>query len=222
MMFPKPTGSPQPLTAIDLFTGTQSVADAVRRRGWDVLTLDNDPACGADITGDIGVVRLSDVPRAFWKPDLIWASPPCTTFSVASMGKHWPEGMPGGRAQEGIRVLGATLTLINQLRPRHFVIENPRGMMRKLPIMASMTMATVTYCQYGDDRMKPTDLWHDLDAWKPRPMCRNGDPCHVRAPRGAKTGTQGLSTRDRGRVPAELIAEIAGLLESQPRLMGAA
>ena len=24
-----------------------------------------------------------------WKPDIIWASPPCTCFSVASMGKHW-------------------------------------------------------------------------------------------------------------------------------------
>jgi hypothetical protein len=42
--------------------------------------------------------------------------------------------------------------------------------------------------------MKPTDLWSD--RWPPslrlEPACRNGDLCHVRAPRGSRTGTQGF------------------------------
>ena len=51
---------------------------------------------------------------------------------------------------------------------------------------------TVTYCQYGDNRMKPTDIWTNHPCPKFKPPCKNGDPCHVSAPRGSQTGTQGL------------------------------
>lgn len=75
-------------------------------------------------------------------------------------------------------------------------------------MLSGIPRHTVTYCQYGDDRMKPTDLWTNLD-WTPRRACKNGDSCHVSAPRGARTGTQG---RDgavlRSMVPYELGSEI--------------
>ena len=68
---------------------------------------------------------------------------------------------------------------------------------------------TVTYCQYGDERMKPTDIWTNAEWWKPRPMCKNGMPCHVAAPRGSKTGTQGLKgSVHRGVIPPALFEEI--------------
>ena len=51
---------------------------------------------------------------------------------------------------------------------------------------------TVTYCQYGDKRMKPTDIWTNHPNPKFKPMCKNGDPCHEKAPRGSRSGTQGI------------------------------
>ena len=82
-------------------------------------------------------------------------------------------------------------------------------MMRTLPIMAALPKRTVTYCQYGDSRMKPTDIWTNCDVWKNRPACKNGDPCHVAAPRGARTGTQGLKgNRERSVIPEQLCREI--------------
>ena len=74
----------------------------------------------------------------------------------------------------------------------------------KLPIRH-----TVTYCMYGDVRMKPTDIWTNNIYWTPKPMCKNGDECHVRAPRGSKTGTQGLKGAEiRSIVPHKLCLEV--------------
>ena len=78
---------------------------------------------------------------------------------------------------------------------------------------------TVWYCQYGDDRAKPTDIWTNNSGWKPRPMCHNkrkdndGEVIHhchhETAPRGSKTGTQGRkSSYERSKIPSRLCAEI--------------
>ena len=74
---------------------------------------------------------------------------------------------------------------------------------------------TVTYCQYGDTRMKPTDIFTNHPHPMFKPMCKNGDPCHESAPRGAKTGTQGLATVDRSRIPEELCEHIVELCEQE-------
>ena len=78
-----------------------------------------------------------------------------------------------------------------------------------MPFMADLPRHTVTYCQYGDSRMKPTDIWTNAYWWQPKPMCKNGAPCHEAAPRGSKTGTQGLcNSVERGRIPPGLFEEI--------------
>ena len=114
-----------------------------------------------------------------------------------------------------MELVAHTRVLLEELNPRFgFVIENPRGKLRKLPILDGLTRHTVTYCQYGDDRMKPTDLWTTVKNWKPRPLCKNGDSCHESAPRGAKTGTQGRSGAvTRSMVPYDLGLEILDAIE---------
>jgi len=68
---------------------------------------------------------------------------------------------------------------------------------------------TVTYCQYGDTRMKPTDIWTNCKEWKSKSPCKNGSPCHVAAPRGSRTGTQGIKgAKNRGIIPPEIFHEI--------------
>jgi hypothetical protein len=96
-----------------------------------------------------------------------------------------------------------------------FFIENPRGMMRKMPFMQEFNRHTIWYCQYGDDRAKPTDIWTNSKSWIPRPMCHNGNKnCHHEAaPRGSKTGTQGKKgIYNRSKIPKQLCEEIINSL----------
>ena len=114
------------------------------------------------------------------------------------------------------------LKLIRELNPKYYFIENPRGGMRKMDFMQDLPRFTVTYCQYELDkpvnerRMKPTDIWTNHPNPNFKPMCKNGDPCHARAPRGAKTGTQGIKgSRDRSIIPAELCRHIVKICEEE-------
>lgn len=201
---------------VDLFAGTQSFSKVARERGHRTFTSDLDPAFGTDYTINIMEFDPGLVP---FQPDFVWASPPCETFSVASLGHHWTGGkgayIPKTQsAIDGMNRVIKTIEIIETLQPRWFLIENPRGMLRKMPFMETLPRYTVTYCQYGDTRMKPTDLWTNIPNLVLHPMCKNGSPCHVAAPRGSRTGTQGLgSYMERSRVPRDLCLSIIEQLE---------
>ena len=80
--------------------------------------------------------------------------------------------------------------------------------------MQGLPRYTVTYCQYGDTRMKPTDIWTNHPDPHFKPMCKNGDPCHEKAPRGSATGTQGLKgSKERSVIPAQLCQHIVDICE---------
>ena len=76
---------------------------------------------------------------------------------------------------------------------------------------------TITYCQYGDIRMKPTDIWTNHPNPNFKPVCRNGDSCHQSAPRGSRTGTQGLKDHvERSRIPDAFCQHIVDICENIP------
>ena len=175
-----------------------------------MTTVDCDPKFGCTITADISTM----VPRDLGYPgrfDFILASPPCECFSIANVGTHWEVGPAAYRpkteaAERAVGLLDHTLFLIRALMPSYWVVENPRGMMRKMPCLKPYPRVTITYCQYGENRMKPTDLFGSFPGygWYRKP-CRNGGPCHDRAPRGAKTGTQGIKGySNRSLIPHDL------------------
>jgi hypothetical protein len=195
------------MKVLELFAGSCSFSNVAKEYGYETFTTDIKQFGQIDYVVDILDFDINRIP--FW-PDIIWASPPCTYFSVASIGKHWnADHTPKSKeATTGMAIVNKTKEIINTLQPKYFVIENPRGKLRKLDLLDNFNRVTVTYCQYGDNRMKPTDLWHNLD-WTPKPMCKNGMPCHVAAPRGSQTGTQGLKGNyERSKVPYELCKEI--------------
>ena len=199
----------------DFFAGTGSSTKAFKDAGHTVITFENDAVFACTETVDIMELSASDLINRYGRPDLVWASPPCTAFSVASIGHHWNntsgKPVPKTKAAAYNQLLVAkTIELINELAPTYgFLIENPRGMLRKLPVVEKLSRQTITYCQYGDTRMKPTDLWGGVDGWTPRQPCKNGQTCHEAAPRGSRTGTQGLKdARLRSMVPRELSEEI--------------
>jgi hypothetical protein len=98
-------------------------------------------------------------------------------------------------AVEGRRLVLATLRAIAVLRPAYWVIENPRARLRTLDLRGGIPRVTVTQCRYGTDRQTMTGLAGVLPpSLRLDPPFRNGDACHVPAPRGSRTGTQdGLS-----------------------------
>lgn len=203
----------------DFFAGTGSSTQAFRDAGHTVITFELDDYFEATEHADVFDLTAQELLTRYGRPDFIWASPPCTAFSVASMGHHWGGGLrayePKTEAAKISQELVAhTLKLIAELNPtKGWLMENPRGMLRKLPVVANLPRHSVTYCRYGDTRMKPTDLWGVVPNWTPREMCKNGQPCHEAAPRGSKTGTQGLKgAKERSRVPYALGQEILAAL----------
>lgn len=198
------------MKVVELFAGTASFAKTAAFRGHQVFTTDNDGQFDVDLVKDVLRIHKDDIP---FRPDVLWASPPCEGFSVASIGRHWNhDNTPKtSKAMDSVELVLNARRLIDELKPKYWIIENPRGKLRKLDIMADLEKYrhTVTYCQYGDSRMKPTDIWTNIPGWVPRAMCKNGDTCHVSAPRGSSTGTQGIKTyRDRSRIPKELCEEL--------------
>jgi hypothetical protein len=202
------------MKTLELFAGSRSIGKVCNELGHKVFSSDWEQFDGIDYAVDINKFDTSQVP---FIPDVIWASPPCTTFSVASIGKHWDMNRrpKTESALMGLQILKKTISIIEfymKYNPNLiWYIENPRGMMRKVNVWDSIQhiRQTVTYCQYGDTRMKPTDIWTNNFAWKPRMACKNGDPCHISAPRGSSTGTQGLKgSYIRSQIPYELCLEI--------------
>jgi len=117
----------------------------------------------------------------------------------------------------GLALLEHTIKLIAKTKPKYWFIENPRGIMRKVIDdifkkygITNYRRETICYCRYGDTRMKPTDIWTNCNEWKPvDKMCHNGNPDHEYAPRGSKTGTQGLkNNEERSIIPPALFEEI--------------
>ena len=217
----------------DFFAGTGSSTQAFANAGDVVITFELDEQFSAArlegqieipnlepefaVTETINILNLTSeyLLQKYGRPDFVWASPPCTAFSVASIGHHWLSGgdWPVPKTEEAVfnqKLVEHTRKLCEELNPRYgFLIENPRGMLRKLPALDGLTRRTISYCQYGDTRQKPTDLWGDVPNWSAREMCGPGDDCHEAAPRGSKTGTQGLSkSKFRSMIPFELAEDL--------------
>ena len=198
---------------LELFAGSRSVGTAAEQMGFEVYSSDINAFKDINYVSDILQFDTDKVP---FIPDIIWASPPCTYFSVASIGKHWNiDNTPKtDNAVLGVKIVQKTIDIIKhyqQLNPYLvYFVENPRGKLRKLPVSDFFDKRhTVTYCQYGDTRMKPTDIWTNSDKWYPREMCKNGDTCHQSAPRGSRTGTQGIKgDYNRSMIPKQLCLDI--------------
>jgi hypothetical protein len=228
--------NPKPILRIcDFFSGTHSWThpwvESARELGYEVqiFSIDNNQEYSQDTTVIMDFMELNSAQILEFfdghAPDVILASPPCTAFSVASMGYHWTGGkkayIPKSEfAELSVKLVEHLLAIIDELNPQFYWIENPRGVLRNLPVMTSradkMERTTVWYCKYGKTagmlRAKPTDLWGRWPkSWTPRAPCKNGNPeCeHERAPRGTNKGTQGLSgNKVRSMIPVELTGEI--------------
>lgn len=209
------------MKVLELFAGTRSISSAFEARGHQTFSVEWDRDFqNIDLYADVLTVTPEMILERFGRPDVIWASPDCTTYSIAAISHHRKREPSGNLAPVSDyakfcdRVNLHVHNLIMALSPKVWFIENPRGGMRKMDFMSGLPRYTVTYCQYGDTRMKPTDIWTNHPDPKFKPPCHNGDPCHVSAPRGARTGTQGLKgSRERSVIPEALCQHIVDICE---------
>ncbi len=193
----------KPIKVLDLYSGLKGWSGPWKERGHLVYCVEIQERWEADHR-DVFTLKRKDLP---WKPDIILASPPCTAFTVMQIGRNWTKDhQPKTQsALDGLALLDRTIEIIEGLKPRWYIMENPRGKMRKMPQMEGRERRTVTYCQYGEKRMKPTDLWGRFpEGLVLKEPCSNGAPCHISAPRGSRDSTQGMDSADSAKIPKAL------------------
>lgn len=210
------------MKVLELFAGTRSIGKEFEKRGHKVFSVEwNKDFENIALYADIGNLTVKQIIKLCGGvPDVIWASPDCTTYSIAAISHHRKQDENGNLlpiseyANFCDRVNKHVLDLIQEIKPKFYFIENPRGGMRKMDYMKGLYRYTVTYCKYGDTRMKPTDIWTNHPNPKFLPPCNNGDSCHVSAPRGFSSGTQGIiGSVDRSRIPEKLCEHIVKICE---------
>ena len=150
---------------LDLFTGTGSVARVARELGNEVTSLDINPRCEPTVCADILHLNYRDTfsPNEF---DIVWASPPCETFSCArkcNIGRMvkgemmTQETLLRDTESIGVPVLRRTQEIIEYLKPTVWIIENPyTGTMKDY---ITEHPAVYDYCMFGKLYRKRTAIW---------------------------------------------------------------
>lgn len=209
------------MKVLELFAGTRSIGKAFESRGHEVYSIEWDKRFDdIDLYADIMTVTVDQIIKEFGRPDVIWASPDCTTYSVAAISKHRRKEPSGNLipiteyATFCDSVNKHVVDLIKELKPKYYFIENPVGGLRKMDFMQELPRYTVTYCQYGERRQKPTDIWTNHPNPKFKEPCKRGASCHDAAPRGSRTGTQALkNAMEKAKIPVMLCEHIVDICE---------
>lgn len=164
------------LKVLELFAGARCIGKKANELGMKTFSVDWTNYEGIDLQVDIEHMKKEDVP---FVPDVVWASPDCATYSIAGIRAHRVNSIipVSDYAKKCDAVNQHWINLIKEyliINPNMvFFIENPRGMLRKMPFMQDFKRYTVWYCQYGDSKAKPTDIWTNSKTWIPREECRN-------------------------------------------------
>jgi len=187
------------LKVLELFSGFECISNAFREKGHVCYTIDWDERFPSSMHCDISKLQIEDLPEEWRHLDIIFAGTDCTTYSVAAISKHRRKNPITGnldpiseKAKFADDMNRHVIDLIHQMKPEIYIFENPMGAFRKMDFTQNMTLNTTCYCQYGFTYRKQTDFLSNIDLHLKKP-CKNGDACHEKAPRGARTGLQAIT-----------------------------
>jgi site-specific DNA-cytosine methylase len=192
---------------LDLCSGLGGFSQAFKDApGWEVVTVDIDRSFKPVVQADASRLPFRDG----LQPDVILASPPCEKFSVESVSRYWKRGRPGPEAERAGKLVRGILSEIERLQPVSWILENPDGMLKRI---IGRPRWVITLCKYGARHQKRTALWGTVERFRAK-KCHNGDPCHEPAPRGSRSGVQGLSSSAvRARMPLGLSKAVLDAVE---------
>ena len=188
---------------LELFSGTGSVGRAFAALGWEVVPVDLDPRANATYCCD--VVQWNW--RCVGEVDVIWASPPCTMYSVART-----RGASGD-LETSDNLVRKTLEIAPALGNPPLFLENPHSGQLKNRGIVELPMQVVDYCRYGFPYRKRTAVWTNTDWTPARPLCQkdclasDGKKHRAIAQRGPP-GPR-FTQQDLYRIPPELCDGIA-------------
>jgi len=224
------------MKTLELFAGTGSFSKVMQQEGHSTFKIDFDLSFECDLyTNLLNRDAQKNVLSSLNDYDIVWLSPPCTTFSMSSGNQHWTiDRQPKTQeAIDGYELLKFCEEVANECirLNKIFFIENPNG--RAVWFLPKEWLKRVWYCQYGDTRAKPTNIWTNLDiTFKTCKRYTNKqimgiDPLHCthhRQPRGylkkknlnlLKCGTQGLkNAKERSVIPPDLFLYILEVLKN--------
>ena len=186
------------MKVLELFSGTGVVSKTFKELGNETFTIDNNKSCNPDLCIDILKLDVKDIP---FKPDFIWASPPCIDYSHAKRtGTSFIE-------YSNMLVI-KTLSLIIALKPKFWIIENPQtGTLKFQYFMKDLPYTDVSYCRYGKGFRKQTRLWNNFEFVGK--LCNCIGKHKDSAGNGRKEYTsRTFNSYEKGSIPKELILEI--------------
>lgn len=173
------------MRVLELFSGTHSVGKICKEKGWEVISLD---LKDADINQNILEWDYTIYPIGHF--DVIWASPPCDTFSHLRgtwLGRKLKchggavcthELLQKDIDEIGLPILRKTEEIINYFKPKHYFIENPKTAKTK-DYMNHHKHYDIDYCMYSDfGYKKRTRIWTNLQEFSPKTCngnCSNMD-----------------------------------------------
>ena len=170
------------IKVLELFSGTGSVGKVCDLLGWETLSVDLDGR--ADITCDILEWDYKQLDKDSF--DIIWASPPCASFSALQ--RSWigrqrngeiftEEIMLKNMEEKGDPIVLKTLEIIEYFNPHYWFMENPNtGNLKNRPYMKELPFYVVDYCMYSDwGYRKRTRIWTNKKDWKPLRCNGKGD-----------------------------------------------
>ena len=150
---------------IDLCCGTQSVSRALRDDfpNARIISYDVDPWCATNLIPNhefrLSYVRDID-PEALklevGRPLFIWASPPCTQYSIVRSYAKTPRDLEGADS-----IVRACMNIIECLRPGRWAMENPyTGFLKGRGVVAPWVryLKRKTYCMFGFPYKKETAI----------------------------------------------------------------
>ena len=207
---------------IELFSGSKTISNTAESLGFKTFNIDIEEKFAPGLVADISKLKLNQIPSSD-KALLVWASVPCTYYSILTSKNHWDKLTYSHRkyyyipktkeARSAIRLLEKTLWLIRKINPVYFFIENPRGALRHMPQMQAIPfLHSISYSDFGMDIYKPTDIFTNCPFLELKQITRTEDK---------KFGNQVCKMNnayERSKVPGQLIESILNQIKKHHSL----
>jgi hypothetical protein len=162
---------------LELFCGTKSVGSIFETAGYEVVSLDYNKKFNATHTVNILMWDYTQYHQDYF--DVIWASPDCTTFSIATGGKYRTKEMIYGKGNEfqeratlDNNMILRVIEILKYFKCKAWFIENPLGLLQHFPPLVEYLKEVnghkvlVYYGNYGWGFPKPTNIWSNLPLWE--------------------------------------------------------
>lgn len=150
---------------LELFSGTGSVSKVCTDLGYEVVSVDiSNKYYQPSILIDIMKWEYKTYPVGYF--DVIWASPPCNTFSFINLIRSSPSVVKEKCERVGLPLLRKAEEIIDYFQPRLWIIENPFGYMKDY--IHDRPMIICDYCRYSDwGYRKRTCIWTNHPSFIP-------------------------------------------------------